>query len=74
MEAIVAAYWWVGPTPDKKHANMAMSTVSHGGFMLPVMTNTVDIAPNSKLLQYVKPKARAALIHTAETAKTQKKA
>ena len=74
VEAIVAAYWWVGPTPDKKHANMAMSTVSHGGFMLPVMTNTVDIAPNSKLLQYVKPKARAAPIHTAETAKKQKKA
>ena len=69
----VAAYWWVGPTSDKKQANMATSSISHNGFMIPVTTNTVDIAPNSKLLQHVKPKARAAPIH-AEAAKRSRKA
>ena len=51
---------------------MATSCISHNGLMLPVMTNTVDIEPNSKLLQYMKPKAKVAPIHAGAAKKPRK--
>ena len=70
--ALVAAHWWVAPTYDKKQANMATSHVSHGGLMLPVLTNNADIEPNVKLQMLVKPKAKAVPIHE-QSAKKQKR-
>ncbi|CAK0868526.1 unnamed protein product, partial [Prorocentrum cordatum] len=70
--AFVAAHWWVATTYDKKQANMATSHVSHGGIMLPVLTNITDIGPNVKPQVFVKPKAKAAPIHE-ESAKKQKR-
>ncbi|CAK0808824.1 unnamed protein product [Prorocentrum cordatum] len=72
--AFVAAHWWVGTTFYNKQANMASRHVPHGGFMLPVLTNAVDVGPNVKLQMFVKPKAKAAPIHEqSASAKKQKK-
>ena len=71
--ALVAAHWWVAPTYDKKQTNMATSHVSHGGLMLPVLTNNADIGPNVKLQMLVKPKAKEVPIHE-QGVKKQKRA
>jgi hypothetical protein len=63
--AIVAAFWWICPTPNKKLANMALEYVSLNGVELPVMRNTVDLAPSSKLYTWVKPKAKTEPIQVA---------
>ena len=67
-DTLVAAYWWVGTTSDKKQANMTTSHVSHGGYMLPVLTNSVDLESNTKLVMLVKPKPKAVPIADAEAA------
>ena len=71
-DTFVAAHWWVGTTHDKKKANMASSHVAHGGFMLPVLANVVDLEPNVKLQMFVKPRAKAVPIHE-QSAKKQKR-
>ena len=67
-DTLVAAYWWVGTTTDKKQGNMTTSHVSHGGYMLPVLTNSVDLESNTKLAMLVKPKPKAVPIADAEAA------
>ena len=71
-DAFVAAHWWVGTTHDKKKANMASSHVAHGGFMLPVLANVVDLEPNVKLQMFVKPRAKAVPIHEQSSKKLKK--
>ena len=61
--AFVAAFWWVMNSPsmttmDKKKANMEMDHITSNGIELPVLKNTTDLAKGTKLLIWVKPKAK----------------
>ena len=51
-DAVVAAFWWVAATSDKKEANMAMEYVNQSGIQIPVLKNTVDLAPHTKLCMW----------------------
>ena len=57
--AFVVSYWWVSKTTDRKLANMAEETVKFGGIDIPVLKNSCDVEPFTKLLVYSKPKAAA---------------
>ena len=63
--ALVAAFWWISQTSDKKLANMALEYVNHNGLELPMMRNTVDLAPSSKLYIWVKGRAKTEPIKVA---------
>ena len=56
-QALIAAYWWVGPTGEQKEANMMHSVVKKGDIEVPVLKNHVDIEPYTRLLFYKKPAA-----------------
>ena len=62
--ALVAAFWWVSTTTDKKLANMVLSSVCQNGVEVPVLKNTVDLSQHSKLYMCVKPKAKVEPIHS----------
>ena len=57
--AIIAAYWWIDTTGDRKLANMEISYEEKNGVTVPVMTNTIEIPPFTSLRRYVKPQAKA---------------
>lgn len=48
-EATVAAFWWVRETHVKKEANMAIEFVTKHGITIPMLKNTIDLEPFSKL-------------------------
>ena len=56
-KAFVASYWWVNKTTDRKLANMTEETVKFGGIDIPVLKNSCDLEPFTKLLVYSKPRA-----------------
>jgi hypothetical protein len=53
-DAIIAAFWWVGNTDDNKQANMSWTTVTKNGISVPMLTNSVEIQPFTKLSKYRK--------------------
>ena len=56
-DSTVAAFWWVTTTDNAKEANMISSTVLKEGVKIPVLTNSCEIAPFTKLLKFkAKPK------------------
>ena len=56
-DAFVNPYFWVAKTNDKKLANMAEDSITFKGLSIPVLKNSADIPPYTKLSMYVKPKA-----------------
>ncbi len=64
-DAVVAAFWWVSSTTDKKQANMALTSVTQNGVEVPVLKNIIDVSPKSKLYMWVKPKAKTECIQDA---------
>ncbi len=57
----VVAFWWVGTTQVKAQANMSLEWVSKKGGNVPVLKNTAELQPFTKLLQF-KAKALASTI------------
>jgi hypothetical protein len=48
----VVAFWWVVTTQVKAQANMSLEWVSKKGVNVPVLKNTADLQPFTKLLQF----------------------
>jgi hypothetical protein len=48
----VVAFWWVGTTHVKAQANMSLEWVSKKGFDVPVLKNTAELQPFTKLLRF----------------------
>ena len=48
-DATISAFWWIGTTHIKKEVNMERDTISKRGIDVPIMRNTVDINPYTKL-------------------------
>jgi hypothetical protein len=73
----VVAFWWIGTTHEKTQANMALEFVTKNGIAIPVLTNTSDLQPHTKLLRYKAKVAaeafRDASIVTPEAAPAQKR-
>ena len=65
-DAFVNPYFRVGKTEDKKLANMVPDEIEIKGLSIPVLRNSADIPPHSKLCQYVKPKAVMAPLQNAQ--------
>ena len=65
-DAFVNPYFWVGKTEDKKLANMVPEEIEIKGLSIPVLRNSVDIPPHSKLCLYSKPKAVMAPLQNAQ--------
>ena len=59
-EFILAVFWWVSTTPDKKLANMALESITQNGIAVPVLKNSCDLPPYSRLYVWAKPKPKAA--------------
>ena len=55
-KSVVAAFWWVSTTTDKKLANMEMTKMIQDGVTVPVLKNSVDLPPWTKLCIWVKAK------------------
>ena len=56
-EGFVAAFWWVTAATDEEQANMAIDSIHFHGFDLPILRNTIDIAPFKRLQTEPKQKA-----------------
>ena len=59
VEFIIAAFWWVSTTPDKKLANMALESITQNGIAVPVLKNTCELPRYSRLYVWAKPKPKA---------------
>ena len=57
-DSLMAGFWWVSTTSEKKNANMEMSTVTQNGLDIPVMKNIVELEPHTKLTTFVAQKAK----------------
>ena len=55
LAAIVSTFWWVSTTSNKADANMILETKTVRGVDVPVLKNSVALAPHSKLIRYVAP-------------------
>ena len=51
-DSLVAAFWWVGHTEVKEHANMEMTTVTKKKVDIPCLINIVDLNVGDKLIKY----------------------
>ena len=51
-DSLVAAFWWVGHTDVKEHANMEMTTVTKKNVAIPPLINIVDLKVGDKLQKY----------------------
>ena len=71
-DSLVAAFWWVSTTGDETKANMALGAMLHNFVNVPVLKNTVDLAPSTKLLTYSAPKAKSVPIQHTDAAKRQR--
>ena len=71
-DSLVAAFWWVGTTTDETKANMALGAMLHNFVNIPVLKNTVDLAPSTKLVTYSAPKAKSVPIQHTGAAKRQR--
>ena len=49
---IMAAYWWVGTTTNKREANMEFDFKEIRGITIPILKNSCDIQPNTRLLRF----------------------
>ncbi len=58
-DTVVAAFWWVSQTHDKSLANVVMENAMSNGVGVPVLKNSIDIPPYSKLVMFVPSKAKA---------------
>ena len=63
-DATVAGFWWIGTTDNKKDANMQLSHVTKKDITIPVLTNSAEILPDTKLMKY-KPKATVVPLSSA---------
>ena len=50
---LLAAYWWIGTTPDVSIANMELKTEDHSGFKCTVAKNIRALEANEKLMRFV---------------------
>ena len=64
-DAFVNPYFWVGKIGDKKLVNMVPAEIVLKGLTIPVLKNTADIPPHTKLVLSVKPKATVAPLKNA---------
>ena len=64
-DSFVNPYFWVGKAEEKKLANMVHDTIVFKSLKIPVLKNSVDIAPHTKLTLWVKPKAVAVPLKNA---------
>ena len=65
-DSVVAAFWWVASTHDKKLVNMTLEHVTQNGVTLPVLTNHKEIKPSSKLWMLAKPSPESAAAAAAK--------
>jgi hypothetical protein len=57
--SIVNGFWWVAKTSDRKLVNVEETTAIVKDFVIPTLTNSVDLQPHTKLYVYTKPKSAA---------------
>jgi hypothetical protein len=57
-QCAVIAFWWIGTTHVKAEANLSLDWVFKKGINVPVLKNTAELQPFTKLLQF---KAKALL-------------
>ena len=58
-KAFVSGFWWLSKTSDSSIVNMEEETMMIRGFEIPVMINSCDIDPSTRLWVYCKPPAEA---------------
>ena len=58
-KAFVSGFWWLSKTSDSSIVNMEEVTMMIRGFEIPVMINSCDIDPFTRLWVYCKPPAEA---------------
>ena len=68
-DAIVSAFWWVCQTHDKKLVNVALDAATQNGVSVPLLKNTVDLPPWSKLWMIAPAKAKVVLTQLSHSAK-----
>ena len=56
--AMASPFWWVGTVQKKKDANMDFTTIAQNGLEVPVLCSVCDIPAHTKLVYFVKPKAK----------------
>ncbi len=56
--AMVSPFWWVGTVHKKKNANMDFTTIAQNGIEVPVLCSVCDIPAHTRLVYFVKPKAK----------------
>lgn len=64
--AVVNGYWWVNKTSDQKLVNMTEAKVTVYDLDIPIMKNSCDIEPFTRLCIYAKPKAAAVPLSNAK--------
>ena len=67
-DVTVAAYWWVEDQFDKKAVNMEEDTITKHGVTIPILRNSVDLAPHTRLTKLVNPVAKTASPKSAQAA------
>ena len=63
--SVVAAYWWITKTTDKKLVNVEESMQTIRSIDVPTLTNCVDLKPFTRLYAYTKPKSPAVPLSNA---------
>lgn len=64
--AVVNGYWWVNKTSDQKLVNMTEAKVTVKDLAIPIIKNSCDIEPFTRLCIYAKPKAVAVPLSNAK--------
>ena len=52
-QPMLAAFWWVAEKSAKREANMEIEFKDVKGKKIPILRNTVDLAPFTQLVRYV---------------------
>ena len=55
---MVSPFWWVGTVQKKTDANMEFTTITQSGLTIPVLVSVSDIPAHTRLVYFVKPKAK----------------
>ena len=63
--AMVSPFWWVGTVQNKTDANMDFTTITQNGIEVPVLSSVSDIPAHTRLVYFVKPKAKTEPLQNA---------
>ncbi|CAK0801675.1 unnamed protein product [Prorocentrum cordatum] len=69
-DSLMAVFWWVGTTADETKANVALGAIMHNVVKIPVLKNTVNLAPSTKLRTNRAPRAKPVPILDTDAAKS----